>query len=91
MKHNPNISDKRYKDGVDAGVMSKLKIALPLKPISEMSNTEPNVISMGEKIILKQLEKKKKKDNEKIYSFTMKNKEAIIAILNKNGYNITKK
>ena len=91
MKNNPNISDKRYKDGVDAGVMSKLKIALPLKPISEKPNVEPTVISMREKIILKQLEKKKKKDNEKIYSFTMKHKEQIVAILIKNGYNITKK
>ena len=29
MKNNPNIKDNRYKDGVDAGLMSKLKIELP--------------------------------------------------------------
>jgi hypothetical protein len=91
MKNNPNIKDNRYKDGVDVGLMSKSNIPLPLKPMSEKPSTEANVISMGEKIILKQLEKKKKKNNQKIYSFTMKNKEAIIAILNKNGYTITKK
>jgi hypothetical protein len=82
--------DGRYKVGVDTGIMSHLKIELPLKPYNEIEKPDLNKSCMGDKNREIGLQKLKKKNNEKIYSFTMKNTDAIIGILNKNGYNITK-
>ena len=90
MKNNPNIKDNRYKDGVDAGLMSKLKIELPLKSIETQKNVKPPM-SMGEKLRLKGLTKLNKKEANEIRRLINNKMELVTSILNDKGYDVVKR
>ena len=90
MKNNPNIKDNRYKDGVDAGLMSKLNIPLPLKPIEKEKNIKPP-ISMGDKLRVQGLTKLNKKDAHEIRRLINNKMELVTSILKDKGYDVVKR
>jgi hypothetical protein len=90
MKNNPNIKDKRYKDGADAGVMSNLNIPLPVKPIETSKNDKPPM-SMGDKLRLKGLEKRNKKEANEIRRIINNKMELVTSILKDKGYDVVKR
>lgn len=90
MKNNPNIKDNRYKDGVDAGLMSKLNIPLPTKPIESNKSAKPPM-SMGDKLRLQGLTKRNKKEANEIRRIINNKMELVTSILKDKGYDVVKR